>query len=129
MATILVVDDDADVRSMVRVVLEQLGHAVVEASNGLKALWAAQDARPDLILLDITMPVMDGYTALERIRSDARISTTAVIAITGRAQPADLVRAFELGVLFYLSKPFEVQELTARVKQALEVPSPEAQCK
>ncbi|MBI4219817.1 MAG: response regulator [Chloroflexi bacterium] len=124
MAWILVVDDNNDILTMFRVVLEQMGHIVGEASNGPEALRLIRREMPDLVLLDVNMPGMDGYAVLEQVRADPRVRDTRVIMITARDQPMDLVRAFELGVLFYLLKPFELGELVSRVKQALEVGQP-----
>ncbi|MGH8910960.1 MAG: response regulator, partial [Acidimicrobiia bacterium] len=116
---ILVVDDDPDILQVVRVNLELEGYEVDTAFDGQEALDKATDDPPDLILLDIMMPRMDGLTALHRIRGHASTGNTSIILLTARGLPEDRVRGLELGADDYITKPFDVSELVARVKAVL----------
>jgi DNA-binding response OmpR family regulator len=109
---ILVVDDEADIRELVRELLERAGYEVVEAPNGgegVKQLYAQQ---PDLVILDVSMPVLDGWETLKRIRE---VSEVPVLMLTARAQELDKVRGLRSGADDYITKPFGRQELLARV--------------
>ncbi len=112
----LVVEDEDDVRRLVRVLLERAGHEVSEASNGLEALRRIQSAQPDLIVLDVTMPELDGWQTLERIRD---VSDVPVLMLTARAGELDKVRGLKGGADDYVTKPFGRQELLARVEALL----------
>lgn len=116
---ILVADDDPDILQVVRVNLELEGYDVVTALDGQEALDAAIAEAPALILLDIMMPRMDGLTALHRIRAHAAAGNTSIILLTARGLPEDRVRGLELGADDYITKPFDVSELVARVKAVL----------
>jgi DNA-binding response OmpR family regulator len=113
---VLVVEDEEDVRRLVRVLLERAGHTVVEAVNGADALVRMQDARPDLIVLDVTMPELDGWQTLERIRD---MSDVPVLMLTARTGELDKVRGLRAGADDYVTKPFGRQELLARVEALL----------
>jgi DNA-binding response OmpR family regulator len=115
-AEVLVVEDEDDVRRLVRVLLERAGHAVIEASNGLEALRSLQGAQPDLVVLDVTMPELDGWQTLERIRD---VSNVPVLMLTARAGELDKVRGLRSGADDYVTKPFGRQELLARVEALL----------
>ncbi|MCU1596020.1 MAG: diguanylate cyclase [Frankiales bacterium] len=118
---ILLADDSPTVRAIARVELEQAGYLVIEAADGAKALAAAIEQRPDVVLLDIEMPVMDGYEAVQALKSDARTADIPVVFLTGRVGADDLARALKLGGHDYLRKPPEAAELLARVNAALRV--------
>ena len=113
---ILVVDDDADIRGLVRELLERRGFAVLEAADGREALQAFYDGRPDLVVLDVEMPEVDGWTALERIRE---LSNVPVVMLTARAAELEKTRGLRAGADDYVTKPFGRQELTARVEALL----------
>jgi DNA-binding response OmpR family regulator len=115
-ATILVVDDDADMRGLVRQLLERAGYAVHEAADGREALRELFHTPPDLVLLDVMMPGLDGWTTLERIRE---VSEVPVIMLTSRDTELERVRGLSRGADDYLSKPFGRQELVARVQAML----------
>ncbi len=115
-ARVLVVDDDADVRGLVVQLLGRAGYDVTAASDGREALRALFAARPDLVLLDVTMPGMDGWKALDRIRD---VSDVPVLMLTGRTAELDSVRALTAGADDYVTKPFRRQELLARVQALL----------
>jgi len=117
--TILIVDDDPDILQFVRVNLELEGFTVTTAGDGREALDKVLASPPNLVLLDIMMPRMDGLTALRRLRSHPAASNTSVILLTARGLPEDRVRGLELGADDYITKPFDVSELVARVKAVL----------
>ncbi len=114
--TILVVDDKANVRTLVRDYLAEQGYRVLVADNGQNALYEARRAKPDLILLDIMMPEMDG---LEFIRAYRKESETPVILLTAKLEESDKVIGLELGADDYITKPFGMRELVARIHTVL----------
>jgi signal transduction histidine kinase/DNA-binding response OmpR family regulator len=116
---VLVVDDDAAIRMIAREVLETAGYVVREAADGKAALTEAQRFRPDLMLLDVMMPELDGYQTAKRFRADPSGALTPVIFVSARGRTEDKVRAFKLGAEDYLVKPFDALELLARVEKAL----------
>jgi DNA-binding response OmpR family regulator len=114
--TILVVDDKPNVRTLVRDYLTEQGFRVVVSDNGQNALYAARHEAPDLILLDIMMPEMDGF---EFVRAFRRESDTPIILLTARLEEADKVAGLELGADDYVTKPFSMRELLARIRTVL----------
>jgi len=114
--TILVVDDEASLVSVVRGYLEQAGYGVVTASNGREALFVAREQQPDLIILDLMMPIMDGFTFM---REYQREGSTPIIALTARIDEMDKVLGLEMGADDYVTKPFSPRELVARVRAIL----------
>jgi DNA-binding response OmpR family regulator len=114
--TILVVDDKASLRKMVADYMTGQGFRVVTAANGQEALFVAREERPDLILLDIMMPQMDGY---EFIRVFSRESDTPIILLTAKLEESDKVVGLELGADDYVTKPFGMRELLARIRAVL----------
>ena len=114
--TILVVDDKANVRQLLSEYLTGQGFKVVTATNGREALYAARHETPDVILLDIMMPEMDGYEFLREYRRERSVP---VIIITAREEETDAVLGLELGADDYVIKPFRMRELVARVKAVL----------
>lgn len=115
-AKILVVDDEPTIVSTVRAYLEQEGFAVQTAASGPAALQAARAFRPDLIVLDIMLPGMDGIEVLRRLRQDSEVY---VLMLTARAEETDKVVGLTVGADDYLTKPFSPRELVARVKAIL----------
>ncbi|RPH60298.1 MAG: DNA-binding response regulator [Chloroflexi bacterium] len=113
---ILVVDDEERIRSLLQAYLTQEGFRVVTAANGKTALVLARRERPDLIILDIMMPEMDGY---EFMRVFAKEQNTPIILVTARLEETDKVVGLELGADDYVTKPFSPRELTARVHTVL----------
>lgn len=116
---ILVVDDDPDILQFVKINLELEGYDVDTAEDGREAVDKAMVDPPQLILLDIMMPRMDGLTALRRIRAHGTTGNTSIILLTARGLPEDRVRGLELGADDYITKPFDITELVARVKAVL----------
>jgi DNA-binding response OmpR family regulator len=113
---ILVVDDDDDIRMLLRELFTRAGYDVTEASNGREALRRIFDAPPALVVLDVTMPEMDGYETLERIRD---LSEVPVVMLTARTQELERVRGLASGADDYVAKPFSRHELLARVQALL----------
>lgn len=118
-AVVLVAEDSMVVRALLRAQLRDRGYEVVEAVDGEQALVVAAERRPDVILLDIEMPRLDGFGALERLKADPDLYEIPVVLITGRTTAADAVRGLEHGAHDYLRKPFEAAELAARIHGAL----------
>jgi CheY-like chemotaxis protein/GGDEF domain-containing protein len=116
---VLLVDDDPGIRMICRDVLEAHGYLAREAEDGEKGVAEARRFRPDLVLVDVMMPNMDGFDLAQRLRSDRDTSLTPIIFLSARGQTADKVRAFKLGAEDYLVKPFDAAELVARVEKAL----------
>jgi len=113
---ILVVDDEARMIRFIRMNLEHDGFAVSEAADGLAALQQLRDSLPDLVLLDVMMPELDGFETLRLLRE---ISSVPVIMLTARGEEDDRVRGLELGADDYVTKPFSPRELVSRVKAVL----------
>ena len=116
---ILVVDDDPDILQFVRLNLELDGFEVDLAGGGREALELAAAAPPDLMLLDVMMPEIDGLTVLRRLRSDPGTSSIPVIILTARSLAEDRVKGLDLGADDYITKPFDLEELIARVRTVL----------
>jgi len=114
--TVLVADDDDSVRLLVRKVLSRFGYEITEAANGLDALHEVSTTPPDIILLDLTLPDMDGTEVLEKLRRTTQIP---VIVVSGRDEERDRILGLDLGADDYLTKPFSIGELEARVRAVL----------
>jgi DNA-binding response OmpR family regulator len=115
-ARVLVAEDDADVRELVCTILRRAGHDTSEATDGQEALRSLYDVRPDLVILDVAMPELDGFQALERIRD---LSDVPVLMLTARDTEMDKVRGLRGGADDYVTKPFGRAELLARVDALL----------
>src|SRR5258708_24938770 len=115
-ATIVAADDDPQLLRLVTHNLEFEGYEVLPASNGQQALEQIEAHGPDLVLLDVMMPKMDGFTACQRVRE---FSSVPIIIVTARGQDQDKVRGLDLGADDYLTKPFSVDDLLARVRDVL----------
>ena len=111
MAEILVVDDDPDIRTLIRLTLESYGYSVREAGDGLQALEALNEHAPDAMVLDVMMPKMDGYGVLRAMRQRELAGGTKVLMLTCKTEERDFVRGWELGADDYRTKPFEPMEL------------------
>jgi DNA-binding response OmpR family regulator len=113
---VLAVDDDEDIRTLVRDLLVRAGYRVTEAKNGRAALRMLYDERPDIVLLDVSMPELDGWSTLERIRE---LSDVPVVMLSALGAELEKVRALRAGADDYITKPFGRQELLARVESVL----------
>ena len=116
MRTVLVVDDEPEIVRLVRDYLERAGFAVAVAADGPSALRAARSARPDIVVLDLGLPGMDGLDVARELRRDGEVP---IIMLTARTEEADRVAGLELGADDYVSKPFSPRELVARVRAVL----------
>ena len=116
---VLVADDDPDILTLVGFRLERAGYEVLPARDGEEALALALERRPDLAIIDVMMPKLDGYEVTQRLRKDPATSGMPVILLTARVQEADITRGFEAGADDYIKKPFSPQELRARVQAIL----------
>ncbi len=114
--TILVIEDDGNIRELLRLYLEQEGYAVETAQDGLEGLRAFKRVHPDLVLLDLMMPVMDGTQVMKELRAQSKVP---VIMLTAKGETFDKVAGLELGADDYVTKPFEMRELIARVRAVL----------
>ena len=113
---ILVVDDEPRMRRFVRMNLDLEGYEVIEADNGLQALQKVRDEMPDLVLLDVAMPELDGFETLEHIRES---SSVPVIMLTVKNDEEDRIRGLDLGADDYITKPFSPRELLSRIRAVL----------
>lgn len=114
---LLIVDDEDNLRSMLRAALSHHGFEVTEAANGRDALRSIAEDRPDLVVLDVMMPELDGFEVCRRLRADG--DTTPVLFLTAKDDTADKVRGLTLGGDDYLQKPFSLDELVARAEAVL----------
>lgn len=121
MATrILAVDDEENIRRLVKISLERVGYEVITASNGREALELVQTQAPDLILMDIMLPELDGLEVLHILKHDDTTSSIPVVLLTAKEQTADVFEGWKNGADLYLTKPFELRELLVFVKHLLE---------
>ena len=118
-AVVLVADDDADILELVLFRLERAGYDVVAARDGEEALKRALELRPDLALLDVMMPKLNGYEVTQELRRSEATRSMPVILLTARVQEADITRGFQAGADDYVKKPFSPQELRACVHAVL----------
>lgn len=119
MNRILVVDDDNAINELIKINLELLGYEVITAYNGLQGYTLAKQELPDLIILDIMMPDVDGYTVAKRVRENPETKDIPILMLTAMGQLEDKVKGFDIGVDDYLVKPFEMEELKVRVRALL----------
>ena len=113
--TILVADDNFFSRELMRDLLEASGHVILEAVNGRNALDLIRRSRPDLVFLDLQMPLQDGFNVIRELRDDSRFRKLPVVALTASAMIGDRERAIEAGFDSYISKPIDVCEVEAHV--------------
>jgi DNA-binding response OmpR family regulator len=116
---ILVVDDEKQLISLVKLHLDMAGYDVLTASDGEKALSVAAKERPDLIILDLMLPKMDGWEVCRILKSDKDTANIPVIMLTARTDTESVLKGFECGADDYVTKPFSPRELIARVKRTL----------
>jgi two-component system alkaline phosphatase synthesis response regulator PhoP len=117
--TVLIVDDDREIIKILRGYLEQAGFTVLAAYDGASALLVLRRERPDLLLLDLMLPNMDGWALTRQIRTDAMLLTTPILMITAKVDDADKIIGLELGADDYITKPFNAREVVARVRAML----------
>jgi DNA-binding response OmpR family regulator len=117
--TVLIADDDADIRELVAYRMSRSGYTVLQAANGEEAFELATGERPDLAILDVMMPRLDGFEVVRRLRAQEETAGIPIILLTARAQDADVARGFGAGADDYIRKPFSPQELAMRVQAIL----------
>jgi two-component system cell cycle response regulator DivK len=116
---ILVVEDQEDNRQILRDLLASTDYEIMEAENGLEALAAVAKHRPDLILMDIQLPILDGYEATRRIKADPELRSIPIIAVTSYALSGDEAKAREAGCDAYVPKPYSPRQLLAKINEFL----------
>ena len=121
MRKILVAEDDPASRELLRDILSAWGYDVVEACDGGEALRKIEETGPDLVLLDIQMPVLDGFAVLCQLRQDPRFAALPVVAVTAYAMRGDREKTLKAGFNAYLSKPVDATALRTRIEQLLRV--------
>lgn len=114
--TILVVDDDNGLRELIRINLEHEGYGVIQAANGLQCLNTVREQRPDMVILDVMMPEMDGLEACGKVRE---FSQVPILMLTAKVQSEDVITGLDKGADDYLIKPFNMDELSARIRALL----------
>ena len=117
---ILVIDDDKTITSLIRTILEKEGYTVQSANDGIVGVEMAQSIKPDLILMDITMPGIDGYEATKKIKHNPGTRDIPIIFLTGKSASEDGGKAFAMGGVSFMRKPFQPQQLKDLVRLALE---------
>ena len=117
MVRVLAVDDDPTILRLLQVNLEMDGHEVHLAENGLRALEQVRDVAPEVVLLDIMMPDLDGWQVCERLRADEAYRDLPIVFLSARAQEADLARGREVGADAYITKPFDPEALIETVER------------
>jgi len=114
--TILVIDDDEDLRLLVRKALSKQGHVVIEAEGGYEGLQFVRERHPDLVLLDLFMPPPDGFEVLKALRAGPEFNSTHVVVLTAHGDEESARTSFDLGATDFLAKPFTPPQLDARVR-------------
>ena len=116
---ILIIEDQEDNRTIMRDLLNTAGYRIIEAVDGEEGVKLAQSERPDLILMDIQLPILDGYEATRRIRASVELKSIPIIAVTSYALSGDDAKARAAGCDSYVAKPFSPRELLAKVRELL----------
>lgn len=119
MNKILVIDDDSAINELIKINLELSGYSVVQALDGIEGFAIAKQEKPSLIILDVMMPDVDGYTVAQRVRMNPELKDVPILMLTALSQLNDKIRGFDIGVDDYLVKPFEMEELLVRVRALL----------
>jgi len=122
--SILLVDDDPNLRDMLRAMLEMGGFAVIEAEDGLDALEKLEEITPDVLVLDVMMPNLDGVSLCKQLRNDAEFVSLPIIMLSGKTQHRAVEEGMAAGANLYLCKPITVDELIRSVRELLPAPSP-----
>jgi DNA-binding response OmpR family regulator len=118
-ARILIVEDEANIIKLITIRLQRLGHTICSADNGVAAIERAREILPDLILLDVMIPVMNGFQVLQQLKADPATAPIPVLMLTARGHERDIVAGIEGGADDYIIKPFSFPELISRVSSAL----------
>jgi len=116
---VLIVEDNEDNRAILRDLLTNAGYDLIEATNGEEGVALAESTRPDLIIMDVQLPVMDGYEATRRIKSNAELKAIPVIAVTSYALSGEEAKAEAVGCDAYVAKPFSPRQVLAKIRKYL----------
>src|SRR4051812_28337723 len=119
MARILVVDDQPEIRQLVHAILQADGHNVTMAEDGQSALDILSNSSPDLVVLDVMMPYLDGYGVLKALRSKGSLGSTKFLMLTAKTNEADWLKGYQSGAHRYLTKPFDPEDLSQAVQDLL----------
>ena len=119
MARILVAEDEEDIRDLIEFTLSYVGHEVISVSNGEEAYQSARKVLPDLILLDVRMPIMSGIEACKKIKSDPETLRIPVVFLSAKGQDSEIKAGLEAGAVEYLLKPFSPDDLNRRLSEIL----------
>jgi CheY-like chemotaxis protein len=117
--TIMIVEDYEDTRLLLKYSLEELGYSVLEASNGQEAVDIAEREHPDLILMDLDLPILDGIAATQKIRQQSHMGSVPIVAVTAYPMSYSHVKAFAKGCNEYMAKPIDMSELASLVNRYL----------
>ena len=118
--TILVADDDPDILSIVSMSLETQGYTVYKATNGREAVDLAKQHHPDLVLMDMMMPIVSGYEAVAELKADAATRHITIVGLSAKAMATDMERATDIGIDGYITKPFRIAQVLTVVESYLQ---------
>ncbi|NVB37863.1 response regulator [Pseudenhygromyxa sp. WMMC2535] len=118
--TLLLVDDSRTALMLQRAMLAETGYEIDTAANGRAALDRARERRPDLVLMDVMMPEMDGFQAVRAMRADAELASVPIIMVTTRSESVNVAEGFAAGCTDYLTKPFNARELLDKIREHLD---------
>ncbi len=116
---ILVIEDESDARRMLSLALKSSGYVVFGAENGEEGLKIFKEEKPDLVILDVVMPIMDGWEVLKRIKAGFKSKRVPVIMVTGKTEDADKVKGYTYGADFYVTKPYNIQKLLLAIRDII----------
>ena len=119
MAKILVVEDEPSLQKLLEYQLKRIGHEIVVVADGKQALASVKTDRPDLVLLDVMLPVMGGFQVLRQLQEDKNTSNIPVIMLSAKGQQHDIAAGIDKGVFDYITKPFNIPNLAERIDKAL----------
>ena len=117
--TILIVDDENPIRELLRLYFEKEQFEVLEAENGAQAMTIFEEKKPDIIILDIMMPMVDGFATLEQIRKDDNLQHTKVMFLSAKNKESDIEKGIALGADAYMTKPFSIKKVVEKVEVLL----------
>lgn len=120
MSKILIAEDEQDIQDLIEFTLKYVGHEVVSVANGAEAYQMAKKIMPDLILLDVRMPVMSGYEACEKIKNDPITEHIPIVFLSAKGQDSEIKAGLQAGAVDYLLKPFAPDDLNRRLKEILD---------
>ena len=118
--TILVADDDPDILSIVSMSLEAQGYTVYKATNGREAVDLVKEHHPDLVLMDMMMPIVSGYEAVVELKADAATRDITIVGLSAKAMATDMERATDVGIDGYITKPFRIAQVLTVVESYLQ---------